>query len=642
MPKRAPAELFEQQLEQSPFATAITTAADGVFVYVNEAARRLIREDGVDEPVGMDARELDFWSSDETRDQAIELARGAGGHIFRHDFADPAGEPSAELLSVRTATIDETEYLITTIVDISTVVQAEANLADALSRLERAQSMANIGDFVSELNRDFNGSAEAMRILGIGDEAKTITTKELFDTFHPEDKAMVAQSVNNLLPEGSFAIEHRLAPSGSDVRWVFTQANVETREDGTPFVRGTVQDITQRKRDEDERARLNQKMQEAQKLESLGVLSGGIAHDFNNLLAGIMGNADFALMEANIPPEIEVRLRDIVTASKRAADLTHQLLAYSGKGRFVIEPMSLSKLIREMADLLSVTINKDHALRFFLDEDIPAVNVDPTQIRQVMMNLIINASEAITHRNGMINITTGTQLCDADYLEASHLSSDLQPGTYAFFEISDNGVGMDAETIARLYDPFFTTKFTGRGLGMAAALGIARGHGGAIKVYSEVGRGTTFKLFLPTTDSPAKSLEPTSDERSGWAGSGGVLVIDDERTVRDFARGVLERYGYEVFLARDGAEGLSVFEANRDRISIVLLDLTMPNMDGKETYGRLKTLKSDISTVLMSGYNEQDATQHFVGKGLAGFLAKPFLVNDLMDAISNAQQSRDQ
>ena len=171
---------------------------------------------------------------------------------------------------------------------------------------------------------------------------------------------------------------------------------------------------------------------------------------------------------------------------------------------------------------------------------------------------------------------------------------------------------------------------------MAAALGIAKGHGGAIKVYSEVGRGSTFKLFLPTTDTTATAINPASGPAAEWAGTGGVLVIDDELTVRDFTRSVLERYGYDVYLARDGAHGVEVFQANRDHISIVLLDLTMPHMDGKETYARLKALKPDICTVLMSGYNEQDATQHFVGKGLAGFLAKPFLVNDLMEAINGA------
>ena len=312
------------------------------------------------------------------------------------------------------------------------------------------------------------------------------------------------------------------------------------------------------------------------------------------------------------------------------------MLAYSGKGHFFIESTDLSTLIREMADLLTVTINKDHDLGFFFDDNLPTVLVDRTQIRQVVMNLIINASEAITHREGVIKISTGTQYCDVAELDGAKYSGDIQPGDYAFVEISDNGTGIDAEVLDRIYDPFFTTKFTGRGLGLAAALGTARGHDGVVKVYSEVGRGTKFKLLLPISEVVSNSREPALIQHPEWSGSGGVLIIDDESAVREFACSVLEQHGYQIYLASDGAEGLALYQANQDKISMVLLDLTMPNLGGKETYAGLKTLKPDICTVLMSGYNEQDATRDFVGEGLARFLAKPFLVEELMAAIIQA------
>ena len=629
-----PTNLFAERVAQLPYAAVICTTTNGRIVYASRAATDYFATAlQVSEPVGKTTVEMGLWPSNADRLRALEQARKANAPLPRVP-RNAHGALAAELFSGQSVTLDGNEYPISTLVDISDAGTAEAELADALDRLERAQSLAKIGDFVTELNEQFNGSAEAMRVLGFEPKAATATTKELFRQFHPDDKAMIARAVADLLPAGSFAIEHRLAPELGE-RWVYTQATVETR-DGKPFVRGTVQDITERKREEEERARLNAKMQEAQKLESLGLLSGGIAHDFNNLLAGIMGNADFALMEANVPPAIEKRLQDIINASKRAADLTRQLLAYSGKGRFVIEPTNLSTTIDEMASLLDVTISKSHTLSFFLEDDIPAVEADRTQLRQVIMNLIINASEAISHNHGTLSLTTGTQMCDAEYLATSDLTGELPPGHYAFFEISDNGDGMDAETIGKIYDPFFSTKFTGRGLGMAAVHGIIRGHGGAIKVYSELGRGTTFKVFLPVVDAEAVVHEPSTADQQRWTGSGGILVVDDEASIRDFATSVLTRYGYDVFVAADGVQGLDVYRARRREIVLVLLDLTMPNADGQQTFAKLRALDPNVRAILMSGYNEQDATQHFVGKRLAGFLPKPFLVSDLMNAVSEA------
>ncbi len=633
--------LVFSQTKEGSYPTLITRAEDGVIIWVNDASRRAFKEGyGVDEPVGMSIFRAGYHDNPEARAKNLEAARRARGHVRRDDVV--VGEETfVRLINSKTFEFEGVEYLGATLVDISDVVLAERDRDDALARLRRAQEIARLGDFESEINSGlFNGSAIAMELLGFGDE-RTVTTSELFAHFHPEDKGKVARSMNDQLPQGSFKVEHRLHPElvGEDV-WVYTQATVETTEDGRAIVHGTVQDITERKRSEAERREMQEKMQETQKLESLGLLAGGIAHDFNNILAGIMGNADFALLSPNLPPDVESRLRDVVAASKRAGDLTKQLLAYSGKGRFVIEAVDLSALIREMAELLSVSVSREHALRLFLPEDLPAVEVDVTQIRQVVMNLIINAGEAINHSNGIISITTGTQDVSADYLAGSQLSTELVPGEYVFVEVSDNGMGMPEEVLERIFDPFFTTKFTGRGLGLAAALGIVRGHKGAIKIYSEQSRGTTFKIFLPTSEAKAKIREGTS-EQNDWRGEGVVLVIDDDQTVRDFVKNVLGRFGYEVITAVDGLDGMAQFSTHQDRIDLVLLDLTMPNMDGKETYSQMRAKRPDVATVLMSGYNEQDATQEFVGKGLAGFLAKPFLVADLMGMVEKALAERD-
>jgi CheY-like chemotaxis protein len=299
----------------------------------------------------------------------------------------------------------------------------------------------------------------------------------------------------------------------------------------------------------------------------------------------------------------------------------------------VVQPIDLNALIHEMTHLLRVSIPKDVALRYNLAPDLPLIQADATQIRQVLMNLVVNAAEAIGTRHGTVMITTSTQWADQDYLTSTYLAPELPFGQYIYFEISDTGSGMDAETTGKIFDPFFTTKFTGRGLGLAAVLGIVRGHQGALKVYSEPGRGTTFKILLPASAATPAQQQPESGQEQAWHGTGTVLVIDDEVSIRDIAKRMLERLGFGVLLAGDGIAGLELFQEQHTSIACVLLDMTMPRMNGEETFRRLRQIAPNVRVVLMSGYNEQDATSHFAGKGLAGFLAKPFSPGDLRDRL---------
>ncbi len=405
-------------------------------------------------------------------------------------------------------------------------------------------------------------------------------------------------------------------------------------------VLGIVRDITDRLSREEERMDFERQVQHAQKLESLGVLAGGIAHDFNNLLMAILGNADLALSELSPMSPVRENLREIESASRRAAELARQMLAYSGKGRFVVESIALGVLVREIAHLLEVSISKKVTLRFNLAENLPVFDGDVTQIRQVVMNLITNASEAIGDQGGIVTLTTGTMDCDRDYLDNANnvlsagIDRPLEEGVYAYLEVTDTGCGMDKDTVSRIFDPFFTTKFTGRGLGMSAVQGIVRGHHGAIMVYSEPGNGTTFKiLFKALANSDESAISPvTAGELNGQASSmfeGTILIVDDEPTVCSVGKQMLKRMGFDVLVAADGREGLEVFEAERSRIVCVLLDLTMPNLDGVETFREMRRLNPEISIILCSGYNEVDATQNFTGKGLAGFLQKPYSMKTL-------------
>ena len=390
-------------------------------------------------------------------------------------------------------------------------------------------------------------------------------------------------------------------------------------------------DVTERKRAEDERLNLEKQILHAQKLESLGVLAGGIAHDFNNILTSIIGNADLALIRINPESPAIDNLHSIEKAAAHAADLARQMLAYSGKGKFVICNHDINDLLEEMLHILQISISKKAVMRLNLTRPLPLVEADATQLRQIIMNLVINASEAIGDKSGVIAITTGCMSCDRSYLKDIWLDENLNDGLYVYVEIADTGCGMDRDTMAKLFDPFFTTKFTGRGLGMAAVLGIVRGHKGAVKVYSEPGKGSTFKILLPASGKPAEIFND-HPHNANWLGGGTVLLVDDEETVRGIGTEMLKELGFSVVTANDGREALEVYKSRED-IAFVILDLTMPRMDGEKCFRELRILNPDVKVIMSSGFSEQEVTQKFVGKGLAGFVQKPYKLSVLRDGI---------
>ncbi|MHC1744177.1 MAG: response regulator [Syntrophobacteraceae bacterium] len=393
---------------------------------------------------------------------------------------------------------------------------------------------------------------------------------------------------------------------------------------------GLMHDITEKKQAEVERLTMERHIQQAQKLESLGVLAGGIAHDFNNILMGILGYASLALDDISPMSPVRNRISEIIKASRRAAELCRQMLAYSGRGKFVVERIDLCELIEEMVHLLKTSVSKKAVLNLKLEKGLPPLEGDATQVRQIVMNLIMNASEAIGDRSGVITVSTGAMYCAADYLSKTYFEWDLAAGLCVYLEVSDTGCGMDKETAERIFEPFFTTKFIGRGLGLSATMGIVRGHHGALKVYTEVGKGTTFKILFPAVkdDSTASACKEASSE-SQWQGRGGVLLVDDEETVRALGRTMLERLGFEVLTARDGREALDVYEQSKDRIDLVLLDLTMPHMDGEETFRELRRIAPAMPVIMSSGYTEHEISARFAGKGLAGFIQKPYTMQEL-------------
>jgi PAS domain S-box-containing protein len=397
----------------------------------------------------------------------------------------------------------------------------------------------------------------------------------------------------------------------------------------------TYQDITAHKHAERKRLDFERKLLQSQKLESIGVLAGGIAHDFNNLLTGVLGHANFARSElARGSSQIDHLLAQVELAAQRAAELCRQLLAYAGKGRFVVRLIDLNVAVEQAVLLLKLSISKKVTLDLQLGAGLPPFRGDPTQFNQVLMNLVTNASEAIGSGVGTVTIRTERVTLAAMDMLTLTSSHEVEPGAFVCLEVKDTGCGIPPESIGHIFEPFFTTKFVGRGLGLAAVLGIVQGHRGAIRVSSQVGVGTTFELFFPVASAPVRETAP-GFATPAPAARGSVLVVDDEPAVRNLASTALAAAGFVVSTAVDGEDALVQLRRDPLQFDAVLLDLTMPKLDGEDTLMALRMLAPNLPVVLTSGHSEHVA-QRFVGRGLADFLAKPFVSESLVNAIQTA------
>jgi PAS domain S-box-containing protein len=401
---------------------------------------------------------------------------------------------------------------------------------------------------------------------------------------------------------------------------------------GRPAILGVSIDITERKAAEEA-------LRRAAKEESLTVLAGGVAHDFNNLLAAILGHASLALRQLPEGAPARRHVEKAASAVERAADLTRQMLAYSGRGHFVVRPTDVNALVRENLPLLEVGVPKSVRLEAVLEGDLPLVDADVGQLQQVLMNLVINAAEATSERGGRVTVATGVrQVAESDEALWRASGHPIAPGRYASLEVRDDGPGMDAETVDRIFEPFFTTKFTGRGLGLAAVLGVVRGHRGALSVESMPGRGTVFRILLAPSARAASSDAPSAAAPAGAGLS--VLLIDDEEAVRDMVGEVLEHEGVSVLRAEDGAKGLAVFREKHQRIDVVLLDLSMPGLSGEETFRRLREVDPGVRVILSSGYDRDEARGRFGTGSPAGFIQKPYRPEQLMEEIGRCARRR--
>ncbi len=388
-----------------------------------------------------------------------------------------------------------------------------------------------------------------------------------------------------------------------------------------------------RLRADEHRRTIELKIQQTQRLESLGVLAGGIAHDFNNLLTGAIGNLDLAM--AGLPPDSTARasLARVESATLRMAELSRQMLEYSGGDTFELVPIHPGDLIAEMAELLKASVSKNATMNVIIPTvDRPKILGEASRLRQVIMNLITNASDALEGEEGSIDLRLGTTVLERDSASSLVLRDTVTDGPFVWFEVQDSGIGMDDATRDRIFDPFFTTKHSGHGLGLAATLGIVRAHGGAIEIDTEVGRGTRIRVLIPVCRLEVDEEGVDSLDSVTAHGAGLVLVVEDEESVRSFAQSALERVGFDVITAPDGEAGLRLFESRADDINAVLLDFTMPVIDGVQVLRAIHRRKK-VPVVLSSGHSRTKATGALSNQELAGYLQKPYRAHELSQLL---------
>ena len=507
--------------------------------------------------------------------------------------------------------------------DVTDRKQAEDDLRRSQEWLERAQAVAHVGSWVSDASQGgrLEWSAETLRIFGLGTDDFDGRLETFFAMVHPEDRGAVQQASEAALAgEGRYSVDHRILRADGTVRWVHEEADVLRDAQGRPAsMIGTVQDITDRKR-------LEEQLLQSQKMEAVGRLAGGIAHDFNNLLTAIIGYSDLLARRVKGTPRLEHNVGEILEAAERAAGLTRQLLAFSRKQVLQPRVLSLNAAVTDIENMLRRVIGEDIQLLTALAGGLGQVRADPTQLEQVILNLAVNARDAMP-RGGKLVLETA--------------NVDVDDARYVMLAVSDNGVGMDAETQSRVFEPFFTTKEPGKGtgLGLAMVYGIVAQSGGSIRVDSEPGRGTTFKVLLPRVDEPP-TVDPPPAERPAGRGCETVLVAEDEDGVRSLICEVLRGLGYRVLEAPRPELALDLMAAEGAPVRLLLTDVVMPGMDGRQLAERLTARQPGLRVLYISGYTGEAIARHGVLEHGTQLLQKPFTPEALARKVREVLDAR--
>lgn len=501
----------------------------------------------------------------------------------------------------------------------------ERRLKESEERLRLATEAAEVGIwyYYARSNKVIMTTG-CKRLFGLPEDEESLTFEQVRECIHPEDRDRTDEEARRALArQAEYDIEYRTVWRDSSTHWIASRGQAQGVDSGSETrLAGVAFDISSRKQAEEA-------LRQAGKLESIGLLAGGIAHDFNNLLTGIIGSASFVMDNLSADDPNAYMLQNVVDAGERAAALTRQLLAYSGKGKFSVRRLDISELVNDIATLLRASIERSVMLERQLDRNLPRIEADETQVQQIVMNLVINGAEAIS-ADGTVWVRTG--LADLGSGDRAHFvfGEDIPAGPYVYLEVQDTGCGMERKILDRIFDPFFTTKFTGRGLGLAAVLGIVRGHQGAVEVHTAPGHGSTFRVYF----SPALGeavLPPQREEEEDVPPT--VLFIDDEEVVMLMGKTALERAGFQVFVAETGEKALNILKEKGKGISVAVVDLTMPGWSGFETYRRMRQIRPDLAVILSSGYSDTEIRAKYPREEIGEILHKPYSASALVGRV---------
>lgn len=476
------------------------------------------------------------------------------------------------------------------------------------------------------------------------DEIGTMSPDELFRLVHPDDQEKIFRLMKELgtsskAREWQGVVEYRCMHRDGQYRSVSDHLHVSYNSFGdAEFLIGSVRDVTQVARLEESLRTLDRKFHESQKMAGLGLLASGIAHDFNNLMTVVLGNAELALMECG--GSDGGSLDEIKKTSLRAAELANQMLVYTGKTTLVVSSINLSSVVKEMGALLDVSISKKVNIQYCMADDIPPVRGDVSQIRQVAMNLITNASEAIGDRAGVIAINIHEVKLRPGNVKNVFPPGSVLDGSYVLLEVSDTGAGMSEKTLNKIFDPLFTTKVTGRGLGLASLLNAVRRHNGAVEVKSQLGQGTVFRVYFPVEEQPEEEAEGAAVEMDkAWRGYGTALIADDEEAIRNITSVLLERLGFRVITAADGLETVDAYAEHAENITFLLMDINMPRLNGIEATLRIRHINPKVPVLFMSGYPREEVMDRFEQQPHTEFIRKPFVSNELTQSIRSVMEA---
>ena len=629
----------KREEEKSAYMAAIVTSSDdaiiskdlnGIIHSWNAAAERLYgytAAEAIGKPVAM------LIPSDQADEEPEILRRIRSGEMIDH-YETVRLHKDGRLIHV--------SLTVSPVKDFSGKIVGAAKIARDITERKRAEEVLReseerfrtIADHAPVLiwinNRTEFEFANRTYLTFLGATMDEIRGDGWQKFVHPEDRERyISQYLSAMSRVANFESDFRFLRHDGEYRWM--------KSVGAPWIApsgellgyiGSTVDISDRKEDE-------LRLLQAQKLESMGVLAGGIAHDFNNLLTGILGASNLLAETEGMPEAAAPLLNGIATACARAADLTRQILAYAGKGRFVIEPIDVSALAHEMAELLRASVPKNVTIIESLTDKPGLVMGDRGQLQQVIMNLVLNATESLEGRPGKVRISSNIRHYDEGQLKTGLVPAEGDPGEYLHFKVSDEGTGMDDKVLARIFDPFFSTKSRGRGLGLSAVLGIVRGHKGGLSVQSEPGKGTTFDVILPILARADTEETDNTTNRSVVLsnGPGTMLVVDDEEMVRTVVANALSREGYHVVTADDGLQGVERYVEHAGQLVGVFLDLTMPTMNGDDALKKMREIRADVPVIVMSGYSENEVSERFGADEFLTFLQKPFTVDALKRSL---------